>query len=645
MRDQFDAGYLRAFAMLADQIADVDDTAGTVMEKRIGDVARRPWDVLIGEDVPDELKDEAKAQQAELKSFFSNLKVRNAIQLNEHGSLRLLLRQLMAAPFVRYAAHEIVWEPGTSGMGATLWCVPLAFLEDTQGTIRYSGVNGITPGQELTPENWLFAVHRRCLMKSLSVLKVLKSLSLSDWVNFSEKFGMPGLHLETNATPGSKEWNEAVEALAQFSREFAIVTSPGQKVNLIEASMSGDGPFAPMVDRCDRAMARVVLGSDLATMSRENGAGASLQSEETDGIITDDCEWLSELLNEQLSRRVIEWRFGAGTQLLAFFKLAGPQRTDTKLEMEVDKHVKEFGVNLSRDDIAERYGRTHVEPVAESPSLPLPESPSLASANEVVPKALVNLRNAQRAALKSGLKKDLKPAQDALLSIEQAGSPAAERAALQAIDPRAIESAVLSTDGTNEALEVMIAAEFLAGLASLGSEAEAANGNPWHDRRGLFTKAPSHGMGDGGGGYEKPSRPVSSYGPEFIPNSFDDATKRRIEAETRAALQWVLFNRKDASEAVLRPDLGEITLVYGWADDPSQKRAGQGIAKIESKHHDMLRQLPELLARGDLGPVYQKGGKRNIRLGDATAVLRLDRDGEKLTWVLNAFDKNEQKKD
>lgn len=457
IRDQFDAGYLRAFAMLADQIADVDDTAGTVMEKRIGDVARRPWDILIGEDVPEEMKAEAKAQQAELKSFYSNLKVRNAIQLNEHGGLRLLLRQIMAAPFVRYAAHEIVWEPGISGMGATLWHVPLALLDDTQGTLRYSGVNGITPGVELSPENWLFAIHRRCLMKSLSVLKLLKGMALSDWVNFSEKFGMPGLHLETNATKGSAEWDAAVEALASFARDFALVTSTGQKVNLIQASMSGDGPFAPMVDRCDRAMARVVLGSDLATMSRENGAGASLQGEETDGIITDDCEWASELLNEQLSRRVIEWRFGAGTQLLAFFKLAGPQRTDTKMEMEVDKHVQSFGVNLSRDDIAERYGRTHTEPALISST----------AANEVVPKALVNLRKAQQASLKGALNKDLKPAQDALLTIERAGSPDAERSALLTLDPRAIEAAVLSADGTNEALEVIIAAEFLAGLASL----------------------------------------------------------------------------------------------------------------------------------------------------------------------------------
>jgi hypothetical protein len=335
--------------------------------------------------------------------------------------------------------------------------VPLAFLDDTQGTLRYSGVNGITPGVELSPENWLFAIHRRCLMKSLSVLKLLKGMALSDWVNFSEKFGMPGLHLETNATPGSAEWDAAVEALASFARDFALVTSTGQKVNLIQASMSGDGPFAPMVDRCDRAMARVVLGSDLATMSRENGAGASLQGEETDGIITDDCEWASELLNEQLSRRVIEWRFGAGTQLLAFFKLAGPQRKDTEMEMKVDKHVQSFGVNLSRDDIAERYGRTHTEPALISST----------AANEVVPKALVNLRKAQQASLKGALSKDLKPAQDALLTIERAGSPDAERSALLTLDPRAIEAAVISADGTNEALEVIIAAEFLAGLASL----------------------------------------------------------------------------------------------------------------------------------------------------------------------------------
>lgn len=473
MRDQYDLGYLRSFAMLGEQIADVDDTAGTVLDKRCGQAARRKWDVIIGEDVPEEQKATAALHQEALKYAFSNLRTRNAVELDQRGGMTLLLQQMMRAAFYRYTAHEVAWLPSAGGLTAELWHVPLAFFENTRGQIRYSGPFGSTPGRELDPANWLIGVHHRCLMKSMAVLYLFKKLSLSDWVNFSEKFGMPGLHLETTATPGTKEWNEAVDALAAFSRDWALVTTKEQKVNLIQASMSGDGPFAPMVDRCDRAMSRVALGSDLATMSRENGAGASLQSEETDELVSADCDWLSETINETLSRRVIEYHFGLGTIPLAYFKLLGPQRQDTKLEMEVDKHVKDFGVNLSADDIAERYGRTHavtapvVAPVVAAVPAASP-APIPPAANEKVPvPAVLNARQtAQKEKVKAALKRALKQAAQTVEGIGAANDPAAALAELDLEALAAEMEEAGDVDDLEEAFAEIIAAEFLAGLTT-----------------------------------------------------------------------------------------------------------------------------------------------------------------------------------
>jgi len=467
--DQFDAGYLRSFSLTAEQISERDDTAAIVIPKRRKQVSNRPWDILIGEDVPDEDQAEAAKHQATLKSFFSTLQTRSSVQKNESGGLRLALRQSMNAVFLRYATHEIEWQPSPNGLRAILHHVPLHFMDDTQGTLRFAGVEGTTPGKELDPQNWLVAVHDGCLMKAISICYIFKRLSLADWLNFSELFGIPARHLETQATRGSAEWDQAVTALASFANDWGIVTSVGEKLNLVQAGMSGDGPFAPMVDRCDRAMARLACGSDLSTLSREDGAGASLQGNDNDELISDDCQWLSELYQEQLSRRVIEWTYGEGTEPLAFFQIAPPQNQDTKLEMEVDKHVKTFGVNLATDDIAERYGRTHVPALESSPHVvpPLGGAEDSTAANEsIVPRALANLHKAQMARLKSGLKADLKPAQAALQNIESATTADATRSALLSLDPRAIESAVLSANGTDEALQVLIAAEFLAGLAA-----------------------------------------------------------------------------------------------------------------------------------------------------------------------------------
>ena len=531
LRNAFDAGYLRGLSILGEQIADADDTAGTVMEKRISQVCRRPWDVLIGEDVPDEQRAQALLHQAELKSFFSNLRTRNAVQLNDHGSLRALLRQMMGAVFYRYAAHEIAWDFSAGTARATLWHVPLAFMEDTTGELRFAGATGTTPGLSLDSVNWLFAVHHRALIKSLSVLYLIKKLSLSDWINFCEKFGTPGLHMETTATPGSKEWNDAVTALASFARDWSAVTSQGQKIHLIQAAAgAGEGPFAPLVDLANRAMARVVLGSDLATMSRENGAGASLQGEDTDELISADCEWISEVLNEQLSRRVIAWKFGEGVEPLAFFKLSGPQRQDTEMEMKVDDHVKKHGVVLSVDDVAERYGRTHVERPAVTPPP--------GAANEAVSEGL---RARLKAYVKAAFKSDFKPAQEALLRLEQAASADELRAALLALDPAAVESSLIRGEALESALQSVIAAEFLAGLDLPDpGDVTAENANPWRDgKNGRFTTGPGAWSGPPpGAGFSKPLQETTSIA-EVVRAAMRDADSK----------EFTDYAEVDASEA------------------------------------------------------------------------------------------------
>jgi DNA topoisomerase-1 len=144
-----------------------------------------------------------------------------------------------------------------------------------------------------------------------------------------------------------------------------IQTTQGEKINLIQAGMSGDGPFAPMVERMDREITSIIMGADLATMSRADGAGASLQGDETDDLIDGDCEWVSEVFQRRLDARVLEWHFGVGVEPLAFFKLSPPSNVDIEREMKVDDHVTKFGVKLSVADLAERYARSHDEAAEE----------------------------------------------------------------------------------------------------------------------------------------------------------------------------------------------------------------------------------------------------------------------------------------
>jgi phage gp29-like protein len=362
--DEFDSGYPRRAALMWEQIEERDDVAITVCGKRRAKVAGCAWDVLIGEEVPEALQAQAERQQAVLKAFYSSLETRSAVDLNVEGGVKLLIERLMDAQLYKYSAFEMEWRGGMGGLTATAHYVPLYFLENTTGVLRFGGVTGTYPGAPMDRKNWLIGVGKP-LMKAVTVAYVFKRLSLADWLNLSEKFGIPGVHYETLARRGTDDWNDALRALESFGNDLMMLTTQGEKLNLITAQMSGEGPFAPMVERMDRAMTRIVMGADLSTMSRADGAGASLQGDETDDLISGDCEWVSETLQRQLDKRVLEWQFGRGVQALAYFKLSPPADADTIMEMKVDEHVTKHGVKLSVADVAERYGRTHDESAFE----------------------------------------------------------------------------------------------------------------------------------------------------------------------------------------------------------------------------------------------------------------------------------------
>ena len=96
----------------------------------------------------------------------------------------------------------------------------------------------------------------------------------------------------------------------------------------------------------------------------------------------------------------------------------------------------------------------------------------------------------------------------------------------------------------------------------------------------------------------------------------------------KAALAKCLEEKTDVYDALARSDLGTISFIYDFHD--------RGIAHFLHRK-ETLKELPKTLIYGTLGGAYQGGEKRNITYGRYTAVLRLDRDGNRETWVMTSF--------
>lgn len=365
--DQWRLGFFRQAGMMWDQWQRRDYQLKIVVPKRAKSVARHGYDVLTIENLPEGQKALALQQQEFLKGVYDNCSATNALEPDEVGGFSLLTRQMLDAHMKRYSVHDLVWEPKDDGTLTFkfVWC-PVWWFEGTRGKLRFLDSEFQVYGRDMLPGEWLVTVGEG-LMEAITLCLVLKWGALKSWASMLDKFGMPGIHGKTGATRGSKEWDDFVEALKEFSQEWAAVTGPNGEINLIEpkSTTSGSGPFDPLVEKMDRVVTQLLRGGDLGTNSGHNRTGASLQEDESEILETDDSKIVEETLTAQVSNPALEWKFGTGCLKLAYLKLRTTPRRNLQDDIAVDTFLLNAGAPLGVEDTLERYSRALPEKGAQ----------------------------------------------------------------------------------------------------------------------------------------------------------------------------------------------------------------------------------------------------------------------------------------
>jgi phage gp29-like protein len=356
MLDEFSRGYLSSTALTWESIERRDDVVKGVSLKRRKSVARLNWEVLTIDCSP-----EAILQKQALEYFYDNLQATNAFDCNERGGFGLLVKQMMDAIGKKYAVHEIIFKTNEhftplpyQKLTASFRFVPLWFFENTTGHLRFLENDYTTTGVPLDRDSWLITVGDG-LMEATSIAYLFKHLPLRDWLVYCERNGMPGVKGVTDAVPGSAQWEAARDAVEDFGAEFSALMSQGTNIEAIDLSTKGDLPYPGLIDRMDRAIAALWRGSDLATLSRASGVGASLQADETTILLEDDANMISETLNEQVDRLVLRYLFG-DVQQKAYIRLIIPTSANAKDEITIYRILHEMGVPLAIEDIREKFG-------------------------------------------------------------------------------------------------------------------------------------------------------------------------------------------------------------------------------------------------------------------------------------------------
>jgi len=350
--DEFSQGIYTRIARTWDAIERRDDVVMAVAGKRKSAAARHGWEVLTIDDSP-----EAHAHRDALTYFYNHLTAVNALDEDERGGFQLLARQMMDAVGKRFAVHEIVWQPvlrdGRRFLKAEFRFVPLWFFENRTGRLRFLKKEGQREGTPLKPGEWMVTVGSG-VMEACSVAFLYKHRPMRDWLVYCERNGMPGVRGVTDARPGSAEWNAAREAVAHFGAEFHALMTRGTEIESIDLTSRGELPYPALIERMDRAMLVLWRGADLSTLSREGGVGASLQAEEPDLLADGDAHQLSEVLNTQVNRPLIQELFGQEPR--AYLRVRAGKNRDLKQDLTIYQAAWAMGLPISTAEFREHFG-------------------------------------------------------------------------------------------------------------------------------------------------------------------------------------------------------------------------------------------------------------------------------------------------
>lgn len=344
--DSFQYGDLSSAAKIFDAIARRDDFTRTVVAKRKGAISALDWDITPVGDNPEASKKHSEV----LTKFFENIEVTHAIDRNRKGCVGMLVEQMLDALGSKFSVHEINWRTSTEGLHAELRFVPLWFFENRTGKLRFLETPSAATGVEMKDGEWLVCVHDVALMEATAIVYFAKNCAWKDWLVFSERFGFPLVKGETDSPVNSPEWNTFYNALASVRNGNFILSSTQSKVELLQATGTGS-PFEKIVTLSNRAISSLWRGSDLGTMSSQDGAGASLQGDETAVLENSDATMIEEAIEHNLTHRVIEYWFGRGVKPAAKFILQRTDRTNIKDYLAVVERAARLGIEIAKDDV------------------------------------------------------------------------------------------------------------------------------------------------------------------------------------------------------------------------------------------------------------------------------------------------------
>lgn len=185
---------------------------------------------------------------------------------------------------------------------------------------------------------------------------VFSWFNIEDWAAFNEAFGTPaviGTLLEGWSDEDKDLLKKAVMNITGDMR--AIITDKGE-LDFAETSSSSGDTFDKLRQAADRAKSQIIKSETLTDNMGDRGSYAAMRT--TNGIRLDVASGIAEkvqrLINRQLIFPTIELNFSSR---LVHAEIPVKAVEDLTRELKIDQGLHRMGVELSKAELRERYGR------------------------------------------------------------------------------------------------------------------------------------------------------------------------------------------------------------------------------------------------------------------------------------------------
>lgn len=582
------------------EVEAADPTLMTCVERRASALASLPWRVASRPSADPALGAEQRDAAERLVAGIDNLD-----EAVEHLGL---------AFFRGFSYAQPLWEADGTVRRISLPDSWLFLTKD--GRLYFNpACDGLSANaEEVTADAGLVGVRRsRAVDYPALSVHIRAAVGERDWGRFLERIALPKPAVVMAPTATDEERAKYVAAAEDTEDGRVSVWPNGTSISDFMGGSRGQDPFSAFVRHQEETVVRLATGGTLGSIA-EAGSGTLAGGAQADvwrEIVARDAAVVGAALMRGLVRPYLERAF-PGRPVCVDFALDPSRKPTAQEAAQVAATLRTAGWIADRAELEAATGFS----LTREETAPAPAGPAFATAR------------AREAAPTDGA-----APWDALSAFAEDTGPAADaiRAFLDDPSRAAAEDLQRRLPGLipdDPALAAVIAEEMARAMAD-GLErgiqtVRARQGErcqdceQWLDANGVCHNC--HGkdaLADGG------------------LNPDDEKTQAAEIGKGTDALRECLASRCDVLNAVVRSDIGPIDFIYGDSSG--------GIAHIVEKHgHDVVRKLPEVLVRGEVGPAYQQGQKRNVKHGPYTATLRLDRDGKDEKWVLTLFEKGKE---